>query len=138
MQSPCARKWPGSDAGSTSYVRGWGAKAQGKPITFLYLGDYRADRPPQPFEIVDPYLNDLPARVAFGKAERLARKAKITRRFVYRQRANTETAYLWKLVQPCDVVLSAQAAKQIRDINPDRIRYELTPNGKIAHLLKHW
>jgi hypothetical protein len=35
-------------------------------------------------------------------------------------------------------VLSARMAKEVRDINPDRIRYELTSNGKIAHLLKQW
>lgn len=24
------------------------------------------------------------------------------------------------------------------EINPDRIRYELTPDGSVAHLLKSW
>ena len=39
---------------------------------------------------------------------------------------------------PRDVILSAEMAAQMQDINPDRIRYQLTSNGKIAHLLKHW
>jgi len=26
----------------------------------------------------------------------------------------------------------------LEEINPDRIRYEFTPQGKIAHLLKRW
>ena len=90
------------------------------------------------FEIVDPYLDDLGARATFGKAEKLARKASIPRRFVYRQRENTETASVWKMIQPHDVILSAELAAQMQDINPDRIRYQLTSNGKIAHLLKHW
>jgi hypothetical protein len=114
------------------------SSADGKPITFLYLGEYQADRAPRPFEIVDPYLHDGSARAAFGMAERLARKAKLPRKFVYRQRENTETAEVWKILQPYDVILSAEAAAQVGDINPDRIRYQLTPTGKIAHLLKHW
>jgi hypothetical protein len=112
--------------------------ARGKPVVFLYLGEQGPHRVPRPFEIVDPYLYDLAARVTFGKAEKLARKAGIPRRFVYWQRGNTETASVWKMVQPRDVILSAEIAAQMQDINPDRIRYQLTPNGKIAHLLKHW
>jgi hypothetical protein len=27
---------------------------------------------------------------------------------------------------------------QAQEINPDRLRYELTPNGKVVHLLKRW
>jgi hypothetical protein len=35
-------------------------------------------------------------------------------------------------------VLTAERAAQVEEINPDRIRYEFTPDGKIAHLLKSW
>ncbi len=126
------------DAQNTQVIETAIGNADGKPIVFLYLGEYRADHAPQPFEIVDPYLYDVSAREAFVKAERLARKAKLPCRFVYRQRENTETSAVWKRLQPSDVILSAKTATQVDDINPDRIRYELTPNGKIAHLLKHW
>lgn len=110
----------------------------GKPIIFLYLGEYQADHPPEQFEIVDPYLHDVSARAAFSKADRLAREAKVSRSFVYRQRENTETFGVWKMIQPSDVILSAETAKKVGDINPDRIRYEYTSSGKIAHLLKQW
>ena len=126
------------DAQNTQVIETAIGNADGKPIVFLYLGEYRADHAPQPFEIVDPYLYDVSAREAFVKAERLARKAKLPCRFVYRQRENTETSAIWKRLQSSDVILSAKTATQVDDINPDRIRYELTPNGKIAHLLKHW
>jgi hypothetical protein len=33
--------------------------------------------------------------------------------------------------------MATQAAR-VEEINPDRIRYELTSRGKIAHLLKSW
>jgi hypothetical protein len=35
-------------------------------------------------------------------------------------------------------VIAAEETPGVEDINPDRIRYVLTPDGKIAHLLKHW
>jgi hypothetical protein len=57
---------------------------------------------------------------------------------VYQLPENTQTASVWRIVQPRDVVLSAELATQMQDINPDRIRYQFTPYGKIAHLLKHW
>jgi len=112
--------------------------ARGKPVVFLYLGEQENQRIPQPFEIVDPYLDDTSAKTAFSKAEMMARKARITRRFLYRRRDDRVAAVVWQILQPRDVVLSAKTASNLHNINPDRIRYELTPNGKIAHLLKHW
>jgi hypothetical protein len=29
-------------------------------------------------------------------------------------------------------------AARVQDINPDRIRYQLTSDGNVAHLLKRW
>jgi amino acid transporter len=126
------------DPQNTHVIEAAVSDARDKPIVFLYLGEHRTHRIPRTLEIVDPYLDDLGARATFGKAEKLARKASIPRRFVYRQRENTETASVWKMIQPRDVILSAEMAAQMQDINPDRIRYQLTSNGKIAHLLKHW
>ncbi|HLI89143.1 MAG TPA: APC family permease [Ktedonobacteraceae bacterium] len=114
------------------------SEAHDSPVVFLYLGERQAERTPQPLEIVDPYLDDMAARAIFGKAERLARKARIARRFVYRQRENTDPAIVWQVLQPRDVVLSADMATRVQDINPDRIRYQLTSDGNVAHLLKRW
>jgi hypothetical protein len=47
-------------------------------------------------------------------------------------------ANIWQVVRPRDVVLAAEHTEQYEEINPDRIRYELTSQGKIAHLLKRW
>jgi len=33
---------------------------------------------------------------------------------------------------------TAEPVSHIQDINPDRIRFEVTPQGKVAHLLKRW
>ena len=112
--------------------------ARRKPVVFLYLAQPTAERVPQLLEIVDPYLEDEPAKDTLKQAALLARKARLTSRFVYQPQAPGAAASIWRIVHPRDVVLTAEHAEQFEEINPDRIRYELTPRGKIAHLLKRW
>jgi amino acid transporter len=114
--------------------------ADGNPIVFLYVSDQktRGQRVPTMFEVVDPYLDDLQAKEYFGKAENLAQKAKVPRRYVYRQQEPAAVGRVWQAVHPRDTVAAAANAAQFEDINPDRIRYELTSSGKVAHMLKHW
>jgi amino acid transporter len=114
------------------------SETHGKPLVFLYLGEHRREHIPRPLEIVDPYLDDQEARSAFAQAEKLARAARIPRRFIYRQWENTEPALVWSTLKPSDMIVSSYLAEQLPDINPDRIRYQLTPTGKVAHLLKRW
>ena len=112
--------------------------AHGKPVVFLYLAEPKMGRTPQLFEVVDPYLEDEPAKDTLKQAALLARKARLTSRFVYRPQAPESAGRIWQIVHPRDVVLTPEHAVQFEDINPDRIRYEITPGGKIAHLLKQW
>jgi hypothetical protein len=112
--------------------------ARGNPVVFLYLAEPRARRAPRLWEVVDPYLEDQPAKDTLRLAALRARKARVTPRFVYRQQGSQAAARLWHIVHPRDVVLSARNAAQLEEINPDRIRYELRPQGNIAHLLKRW
>src|SRR6266487_3132013 len=112
--------------------------ARRKPVVFLYLAQPTAERVPQLLEIVDPYLEDEHAKEKLKQAALLARKARLTSRFVYQPQEPGAAASIWRIVHPRDVVLTAEHAEQFEEINPDRIRYELTPRGKIAHLLKRW
>jgi amino acid transporter len=114
--------------------------AEGHPVVFLYVNDEKpqTSRPPSMFEVVDPYLDDMQAKEYFGRAESLAQKAKIPRRFIYRQNAPGVVSRVWQAVHPRDIVVAANIAPEFEDVNPDRIRYELTSNGKVAHMLKHW
>ena len=112
--------------------------ARGKPVVFLYLAEPKTERVPRLFEVVDPYLEDEPAKATLKQAALLARKAGLASRFVYRLQAPGSAGRIWQTVHPRDVVLTAEYAAQVEEINPDRIRYELTPHGKIAHLLKSW
>ncbi|MEO8955126.1 MAG: hypothetical protein ACR2H5_03020 [Ktedonobacteraceae bacterium] len=112
--------------------------AREKPVVFLYLAEPQEIRVPRQFEIVDPYLEDQQAKETFGQAEYLAQQAGISRRFVYRQQEPETVVRLWRAVHPRDLVVAAEKAAQLEEVSPDRIRYELTPRGKVAHLLKRW
>ncbi len=112
--------------------------ADGKPVVFLYLGEPKAARIPQIFEVYDPYLNDQQAKESFGKAENLSQKSKIPRRFVYSTEEPGAVAEVWHIAHPHDTIIAADYAGDVADVNPDRIRYELTSEGKVAHLIKRW
>jgi len=116
------------------------AEEHNRPVMFLYIGERKArEAAPRMMEIVDPYLEDQHAKENFGKAEKLALKHKIpTRKYVYLQGEPERVSQVWQMVHPRDTVLAAKDSQQFTDINPDRIRYELTPDGKVAHLLKKW
>ncbi len=111
--------------------------AHGQPVTFVYLGQAQSRLPPRMFEFHDPYYDDQQARKTFGKAEHLAQKAKIARRYVYRLQEPMAVERIWKAIHPRDLVISSENAALLAEINPDRIRYEVTPYGSIAHLLKN-
>src|SRR5579863_7096432 len=110
--------------------------ANGKPVTFLYLGHATTNRVPRLFEVHDPYYDDETARKTFGRAEHLAQKAKIARRFVYRLQEPGVIEQIWHIVHPRDLVISPENMSLVEEINPDRIRYDVTPDGRVAHLLK--
>jgi amino acid transporter len=114
--------------------------ADGHPVVFLYVGENKGKnvRTPSMFEVVDPYLDDQKAKEYFGKAEHLAQQAKINRRFVYRLQEPGAIARVWQIVHPHDTVVAAENVASVENINPDRVRYELTTGGKVAHFLKTW
>ncbi len=116
------------------------AESEGHPIVFLYVSapKKKTAYAPSMFEVVDPYLDDMQAKDYFGMAEDLARKAKVPRRFVYRAQDQDVVSRIWQVVHPRDTVVAVSSAGQCEDINPDRIRYELTTSGKVAHMIKHW
>jgi amino acid transporter len=112
--------------------------AHGRPVTFLYLGRATTNRVPRLFEVHDPYYDDETARKTFGRAEHLAQKAKIARRFVYQQQEPEALERIWQVIHPHDLVVSPENTSLFEEINPDRVRYEVTPDGSVAHLLKSW
>lgn len=113
---------------------------ENRPAIFLYLSKYQPrETAPRMMEIVDPYLEDQQAKAEFSKAEGLALKAGIpTRKYVYLHQEPDIVPQVWQFVRPHDIVVAAEDSERFKDINPDRIRYEITPKGKVAHLLKEW
>ncbi|HWZ17164.1 MAG TPA: APC family permease, partial [Ktedonobacteraceae bacterium] len=87
--------------------------ADGKPVVFLYLGEPRAERIPQIFEVYDPYLYDTQAKKSFGKAENLAQKSKSPRRFVYSTEEPGAVAEVWHTAHPHDTIIAADYAGDV-------------------------
>jgi amino acid transporter len=111
-----------------------------RPLVFLYVGQPipRATAP-RMMEIVDPYLEDQKAKDYFGKAESMALKAKVpSRHYIYLQESPTIVSYAWQIIRPHDTIVAAKEDGYLKNINPDRIRYEITPEGRVTHLLKTW
>jgi amino acid transporter len=110
------------------------------PLLFLYLADAPPrTEAPRMMEIVDPYLDDQQAKKDLGRAEGLAQKASVPiRDYIYLQGSPDTVSQVWQTLHPRDTVVASEDEDEYQDINPDRIRYELTPEGRVAHLLKQW
>ncbi|HYU76985.1 MAG TPA: APC family permease [Ktedonobacteraceae bacterium] len=111
-----------------------------RPIMFVYIGKAgMRTTAPRMLEIVDPYLEDLGAKQSFARAEGLVVKSHVPKRtYVYLQGDPDIANLIWQQVHPRDTVVAADNSERFKDINPDRVRYEITPEGKVAHLLKQW
>jgi hypothetical protein len=107
-------------------------EARGRTVVFLYLNSGNAVRTPNVLEVHDPYYDDERAKKTFGRAEYLARESGVKRLFLY------AIIHVLSVVHPYDTLIAAENSSEIQWIKPDSIRYESTPEGKIAHLLKHW
>lgn len=112
--------------------------ADGHPVVFMYLGEPRNVPPPRLFEVYDPYLYDPAAKAAFGRAQSVAQKAKVSTRFIYKMEGRDVVARVWQFIHPRDTIVAADNANECQDINPDRIRTELTQEGKVVHMIKRW
>jgi amino acid transporter len=130
----------GNEQHNEAVIRGAVSHGDSKPIIFLYVGaPTTRTAAPRMMEIIDPYLDDPEAKTSFGKAESLAINAKVPhRRYVYMQGNLDDVTHVWQVVHPYDTVIAAEDSERFKDINPDRVRYELTADGRVAHLLKRW
>ncbi len=135
---------PGEDKANKAVVQSAAHHTDGQQVAFLYIGRPKDVPTLSPFEYYDPYLYDETALRTFRKAEAFMREKKLSvqPQFVYRpipQGANPQEAeilaYIWQTMHPHELLVSAGDLTKLNDINPDRIRYELTSNGKVAHLL---
>jgi hypothetical protein len=132
---------PGHTQQNSAVIRAAVNSAEAQhPILFLYLaGKLKHTSTPQMMEIIDPYLDDKEAKETFGKAESMTLKAKVPHRsYIYLQEEPAMAEQIWQSIHPHDTLVAAKEDQHLKNINPDRVRYELTPEGKVAHLLKRW
>ena len=135
---------PNEDKANKAVVQSAAHHTDGQPLAFLYIGRPKDVPTLSPFEYYDPYLYDETALRTFRKADAFMREKKMSTQpqFVYRpipQGAKPQEAeiltYIWQTMHPHEMLVSADDLPKLNDINPDRIRYELTSSGKVAHLL---
>lgn len=136
---------PMEDKANTTTIHAAINHLDGKPLAFLYIGrPPQQTHPLQPFEVYDPYLSDDYALKTLRKAETYIREEKphAAPLFFYypvephsKQKETEVVQHIWRAMHPHGLLIAAEDVGMLEDINPDRIRYEITPKGKVAHLL---
>ena len=136
--------FPMEDKANTSTIHAAMKHINGKPLAFLYIGRPEQTAPPQPFEVYDPYLSDDYAMRTLRKAEAYIHEEKphAAPLFFYypvqplsKQKETDIVQHIWRTMHPHELLIAAEDVEMLEDINPDRIRYEITPKGRVAHLM---
>ena len=135
---------PMQDRANTTIIHAATSQLAGKPLAFLYIGRPQQTAPLEPFEVYDPYLADDYALKTLRKAETYIREEKPHAApifFYYPVMPSTKEQepdvlqHVWRTMHPHELLIAPEGVKMLEDINADRIRYEITPKGKVAHLL---
>jgi amino acid transporter len=135
---------PMQDKANATIIQAATNRLNGKPVAFLYIGRPQRTSPLQPFEVYDPYLADDSALKTLRKAQTYIREEKphAAPLFFYypvqplsKQKETDIVRHIWRTMHPHELLIAAEDVTMLEDINADRIRYELTPKGKVAHLL---
>jgi amino acid transporter len=106
-----------------------------KAVVFLYLGERTSKRKPELFKLVEPHLHDEQAKKDLGRANYLAREAKIACRFLYRHREPDAIYRVWQELHPQDIIIAEEQMPEVLRIHPKRRYEEATPGGQVTHLL---
>jgi amino acid transporter len=106
-------------------------------LVFLYRGETPDAREAELLEVTDPYLTDRAAQVAFGRAERAARKSTRNRRYIYMP-GNLRpdvVGDVWKSVFPRETVVLDGDQGQLPPIAVDRVRRRYIDGYPILRLV---
>ena len=135
---------PMQDKANTTIIHAATKDINGKPLAFLYIGQPQQTAPLKPFEVYDPYLSDDYALKTLRKAQTYIHEEKpqAAPLFFYyplqplsKQKKIDIVQHIWRTMHPHELLIAAEDVAMLEDINADRIRYEITPKGKVAHLL---
>jgi hypothetical protein len=112
--------------------------AHGRPVVFVYRGDYFPEGAEDLLEVTDPYLKDFHARDAFARAERFGRQRGIRdRRYIYvpgNLRA-AAMADVWRQVHPRETIVVEGEQQVLPPIAIDRVRRQPVEGATILHLI---
>jgi len=112
--------------------------ARGRPVLFVYRGDYFPEGSDELLEVVDPYLKDFHAQDAFARAERLGRQRGIRdRRYIYVPGSLPRAAMadVWRQIHPRETIVIEGEQETLPPIAIDRIRRQPVEGGTILHLV---
>jgi len=129
---------PRQDAQIAALVGAANAAAARGPIVFVQRGATTPPgRPPELFEIVNPYLDDETAQAAFSRAEGLARRQGLNHRYLYlpRTAGPDAVAAFWRTLRPEDTLVVAGDEDLVSTIPSARVRRTETGGVTILHLL---
>ncbi len=126
---------------ATALAQAAAVTAAGRPVVFLYRG--AADLPervPRLFEVIDPYLEDRAAQNAFGAVERVGRRLRVDRRYIYVPGKGevTDIARVWQAIRPRDTLVATDDADTLHEVAPDRVGRQVVDGRAILHYRKHW
>lgn len=114
------------------------ASARGRPVVFVYRGEYIPEASEELMEVVDPYLKDYPAQDAFARAERLARLRKVQdRRYIYVPGSLPRSAMadLWRQLHPRETIVVDGEQEALPPVALDRVRRDRVDGATVLHLV---
>lgn len=131
---------PTADDALTAILHALEQAARGRAVVFAYQGATAPRTSSHLFEVVDPYLEDRPAQAAFARAETVARRLRLSRRFVYipRDIGVPGVRRVWLTVQPEETLLVPRDADILTGIPVDYVRREDAGPTEVRHYLKRW
>jgi amino acid transporter len=112
--------------------------ARGRPVVFVYRGEYVPEVSEELMEVVDPYLKDFHAQDAFARAERFGRHRGISdRRYIYVPGSLQRSAMadVWRQVHPRETIVIEGEQDVLPPIAIDRVRRQPVLGATILHLI---
>jgi amino acid transporter len=125
-----------AEAVVTAAVQAAGAD---RTLVLLYRGETATEHSNELMEVVDPYLRDRKAQVAFARAERAARRTVRDRHYVYvpghfRREAVGD---VWKTLSPAETLLVDGDQDVLPPIAVDRVRRTHVDGIPVLRLVSH-
>jgi amino acid transporter len=110
--------------------------AKGRGAVFLYRGNSPSADFSDLLEVADPYLKDYAANDAFARAERLARKEVLHRRYVYvpGNLSREVMRDIWTTIYPSETVIAVEDQNILPPLAVDRVHRHVLDDATVLHM----